>query len=205
MRIALIVEGKTERAFAPYLRESLVNRLSGNMPNLDFLPYDGRIPTADKLKRVVERLLANRAKPADHVIALTDVYTGSRPPDFVDATDAKNKMRQWVGPEPHFHPHAAQYDFEAWLIPYWPDIQRLAGHNRAAPSGNPETINHDNPPAHRIAEVFRTGSRGKAYVKARDAGRILRGKDLSTSISQCPELKSFINTILTVCGADAIP
>jgi len=113
-------------------------------------------------------------------------------------------MRDWVGDDERFHPHAAQYDFEAWLLSYWSEIQKLAGHNRAAPGSLPEQVNHDNPPAHRIKEIFRAGSRGKAYVKPRDASRILRGKDLLDSAQACPELKAFLNTILNLCGADAI-
>jgi hypothetical protein len=203
MKISIIVEGKTEKAFLPYLRDFLKNRLAGNMPKLDFFPYDGRIPKADKLRRVVENLMQG-GNPADHVIALTDVYTGTTPPDFTDAQDAKNKMSQWVGAEPRFHPHAAQYDFEAWLLPYWPTIQRLAKHNRASPGGNPEAVNHHNPPAYRIREIFEIGKCRDSYVKPRDAGRILRENDLSTAINQCSELKAFINTILSICGGAVI-
>jgi len=204
MKIALIVEGKTETAFLPHLRRFLQTRLEGNMPKLDPFPCDGRIPVKDKLKRVVQNLLSGR-NAADHVIALTDVYTGSRPPDFTDAPDAKNKMRRWVGDEPRFHPHAAQYDFEAWLLPYWPTIQKLAGHNQAAPGMNPEKINHENPPAHRIKAIFEAGQCRDSYVKPRDAGRILRDNDLSVSIAQCTELKAFLNTIISICSGTIIP
>ncbi|MCP4699339.1 MAG: DUF4276 family protein, partial [Gammaproteobacteria bacterium] len=65
----------------------------------------------------------------------------------------------WVGKEPRFHPHAAQYDFEAWLLPYWTTIQRLAGHNKTAPGGVPEAVNHNKPPAYHIKEIFRIGNR----------------------------------------------
>lgn len=204
MKIVLIVEGKTEKAFLPVLRDFLKNHLAGRLPNIDGFPYDGRIPTGDKLKRVVNDLLTYH-RPANHVIALTDVYTGSRPPDFQDAADAKRKMNQWVGNEPRFHPHAAQYDFEAWLLPYWPTIQRLAGHNRAAPTGNPETINHNNPPAHRIREIFGIGCCRDSYIKPRDAGRILRDNGLAVAVDQCSELKALVNTILSVCGGAVIP
>src|SRR5262249_51208612 len=114
MKIAIIVEGKTEQAFLPHLRAFLKTRLTGPMPKLDTVRYAGRVPKGEKLKRDVERLLTSGKEPADAVIALTDVYTGTTPPDFVDAADAKAKMRQWVGPDPRFHPHAAQHDFEAW-------------------------------------------------------------------------------------------
>lgn len=203
MKISIIVEGKTEKAFMPHLRVYLKKRLPADMPKLDPVPYDGRIPTEGKLKRVVENLLRG-SNAADYVIALTDVYTGTIPPDFQNAADAKAKMKNWVGNEPRFHPHAAQYDFEAWLLPYWPTIQKLAKHNKAAPGGNPEMVNHQNPPAHRIGEIFEIGGCRDSYVKPRDAARILRENDLSVAIGQCSELKAMINTILSLCGGAVI-
>jgi hypothetical protein len=204
MKIALIVEGKTERAFLPFLRKFLSSRLTGRMPNIDPFPYNGRIPAGDNLRKIVRNLLAG-PRAADLVIALTDVYTGSHPPDFANAADAKAKMQQWVGNEQRFHPHAAQYDFEAWLLPYWSTIQRLAGSNQACPSGNPENVDHGKPPSRRIEELFLTGSRGRRYVKARDVGRILRDNDLAMAVAQCSELKALVNTILQACGGQPIP
>jgi hypothetical protein len=173
------------------------------MPKLDFQPYHGRIPTKDKLRRIVENHISGK-DPADHVIALTDVYTGTTPPAFLDATDAKAKMRGWVGAEPRFHPHVALYDFEAWLLPFWPSIQRLARHNKTAPSGAPEMVNHNKPPSHYIEEIFEIGKSRDSYSKPRDANRILRDNDLSIAINQCPELRSFVNTILDVSGGTVI-
>lgn len=204
VKITFVVEGRTETAFVPFLREFLKSRLPGRMPRIDPIPYHGRIPTGQKLQRMVANSLSG-SKAADHVIALTDVYTGTQPPDFQNAADAKAKMRQWVGDEPRFHPHAAQYDFEAWLLPYWSKIQILAGHNKAAPSSKPEAVNHNNPPAYRIKEIFEIGECRDSYVKPRDAARILRENDLSVAIDQCLELKALINTILSVCGGVVIP
>jgi len=169
------------------------------MPNLDFFPYDGRIPKEEKLRRTVEGLLRNGRTPSDAVIALTDVYTGTN--DFADAADAKRKMRTWVGKNDQFHPHTAYYDFEAWLLPFWSDIQALAGHNKRAPAGRPETVNHNKPPSYHIREIFRIGQCRDDYSKPRDANRILRGKDLTVAANQCPELKAFLNTILKLSGS----
>jgi hypothetical protein len=200
MRIAILVEGKTETAFKPFLIAYLKTRLAGKMPKLDFVPYDGRIPTGDKLQRVVHNLLNDRKRPADAVIALTDVYTGSTPPDFPTAQDAKDKMRAWVGEEPKFYPHVALHDFEAWLLPYWDRIKQLTGSNRKPPGSNPEKVNHNKSPTYRLAEVFRTGSKTDSYVKTRDAGRILQGQDLSVALSACAELKAFVDRIISLCG-----
>jgi hypothetical protein len=165
-------------------------------------PYDGRIPKEGKLRRIVERLLSSGNPPADAVIALTDVYTGDE--EFRDAADAKSKMCSWAGPSSKFYPHAAQYDFEAWLLPYWDEIQRIAGHNRTAPPGPPELVNHGRPPSQHIAEIFRLGTYRNHYSKPRDANRILRGKDLAIAAAACPGLKAFLNTILALSGGEPL-
>jgi hypothetical protein len=199
VRIALLVEGKTEKAFRPHLLRFLESRLAGRMPRIAFRKFDGRIPKRENLRRVILGLLQNGPEPADAVIALTDVYTGSR--EFADADDAKRQMREWVGPETRFYPHVAQYDFEAWLIPFWEEIRRLAGSSRSAPSASPESINHDRPPSYYLQEIFRTGTHGRTYIKPRDANRILRNQDLLIAARECCELKAFLDTILTLCGA----
>ena len=198
MKITILVEGKTELAFKPHLTNFLAHRLAGRLPRIDPFPYNGRIPQGDDLRRKVETLLRVGQPPSDAVIALSDVYTGTR--EFLDAADAKRKMRDWVGPNDRFYPHVAQLDFEAWLLPFWGDIQRLAGHNRAAPAGPPESVNHNRPPSFHIKEIFRIGSCRDDYSKPRDANRILRGKDLAVAAAKCPELKAFLNTILGLCG-----
>ena len=68
MRIAIIVEGKTEVAFKRHLQDFLETRLAGQMPKLDFLPRDGALPTKDKLQRIVNRLLNDNRHPADTVV-----------------------------------------------------------------------------------------------------------------------------------------
>jgi len=151
VKIAILVEGATEAAFREKLREFLQTRLGKQMPRLKFIPQHGRIPKEGKLKNVVENLLTGN-NAYDAVIALTDVYTGTK--DFKDAAEAKDQMRVWVGNNPHFYPHTALHDFEAWLLPYWKTIQTLAKHNRSAPNGSPETVNHQKPPSYWIKEIF---------------------------------------------------
>ncbi|MEG4170384.1 MULTISPECIES: DUF4276 family protein [unclassified Microcoleus] len=199
VKIAIIVEGKTETAFMPILRKFLESRLQ-QMPKLDTKPQHGRIPKEDKLKRVVENFLGKDGY--DAVIALTDVYTGTK--DFKDAGDAKAQMKKWVGENPKFYPHAASHDFEAWLLPFWSKIQQISGGNRAVPSGSPELVNHNNPPCYRIKAIFEQGKR-RSYDKARDAKRILEGQNLMEAAAVCPELKAFLNTILSLCGGELIP
>jgi hypothetical protein len=202
VKIAILVEGDTERVFLPILRDFLSRQLAGRMPNLSGRPYDGRIPKGDKLRRIVEDLLTRRPT-CDAVIALTDVYTGTS--DFLDAADAKAKMAEWVGANGCFYPHVSQHDFEAWLLPYWPTIQRIARHNMRAPSGLPEQVNHNHPPASHIKKIFERGKCRDSYVKPRDALRILKENDLSVAIAACPELKALVNTIIRLSGGEILP
>ncbi|MBD1830306.1 DUF4276 family protein [Microcoleus vaginatus GB1-A2] len=199
MKIAILVEGATEMAFREKLREFLQSRLQ-KMPKLRFIPQDGGIPKEGKLKRIVENLLNNDGYNA--VIALTDVYTGKA--DFKDANDAKEKMMTWVDNNPNFYPHTALHDFEAWLLPYWPTIQKLAKHNLSAPSGSPETVNHQKPPSYWIKEIFRTGKCRKDYDKVSDGKAILKNNDLMIAIKDCPELKAFVYRIISLCDEEKI-
>ena len=200
MKIAILVEGATEAAFKKKLREFLQSRLEQKMPKLHFIKQDDPIPKEEKLKKIVENLLDNNGYHA--VIALTDVYTGKQ--DFQDANDAKDKMRRWVDNNPNFYPHTALHDFEAWLLPYWTTIQKLAKHNRSAPRGLPETVNHQQPPSYWIREIFSSGTRRKDYNKVIDGVAILKKNDLMIAIQACPELKAFVNRIISLCDEEKI-
>ena len=200
MKIAILVEGATEVAFREKLREFLQSRLEQKMPKLHFIKQNDPIPKGEKLKRLVEKLLDNDGY--DAVIALTDVYTGTQ--DFQDANDAKDKMMRWVDKNPKFYPHTALHDFEAWLLPYWTTIQKLAKHNRSAPSGSPETVNHQKPPSYWIKEIFSTGQCRRDYNKVIDGVAILKDNDLMIAIKACPELKAFVNRIISLCDENQI-
>lgn len=172
------------------------------MPKLKFISCQGRIHKEKKLRLVVENLLTGR-DAHDAVIALTDVYTGTK--DFKDAADAKAQMKKWVGNNPQFYPHVAQHDFEAWLLPFWDRIQELAKYKKSPPSGKPEQVNHHKPPSKHIQEIFEIGKCRDSYSKTRDAPRILKDQDLMKAVTVCPELKAFVNTILLLCKEDLIP
>lgn len=199
MRITIICEGKTEQAFKDSLHTFLKPLLPGKMPAIRFDVHHGAIPSRGKLQRVVSTLLNAGANKSDAVIGLTDVY-----PEFADAADAKQKMLEWVGAEPAFYAHVALHDFEAWLLPFWDRIQKLAGRDAAPFGANPEKINHNNPPAHRIARIFEAGTCRDSYNKPRDAKRILSGADLRSAIDACGELKAFVNTILKLCDPSKV-
>ena len=55
--IVVLVEGATEKALFPAIREFLAPRLPAGMPKLIPSPCDGRLPTGEKLCRRVRHLL----------------------------------------------------------------------------------------------------------------------------------------------------
>lgn len=195
MKIVIICEGRTEKAFEESLRGFLRSRIPREkMPRLKFDMHHGAVPTGSKLAEVVRVLLESGPDPADAVIALTDVY-----PQYTDANDARAKLRAALPDEKRFHAHVALHDFEAWLLPYWDRIRRLARVNQKPPGPKPEKVNHNNPPAHRLKQLFQSRASRDSYSKPRDAKRILKDADLMIAIDACPELKAFVNTILRLC------
>lgn len=202
MKIVIMVEGATERAFKPKLLEFLQQHFGSSgylkrRPKLVFWPYDHGVPVGDLLAKEVGLHLSGK-DPADHVIWLTDVYPPSE--RWRTSDQAKAAARTWVGEEPRFHPHTAAHDFEAWLLPYWDRIQRHSGSNLKAPAGDPESVNHSTPPSRRINEAYEKGKHKRRYQKTKDPQAILRGADLMVAVRACPELKAFVTTILTLSG-----
>ncbi|MEC4813051.1 MAG: hypothetical protein SAK29_07230 [Scytonema sp. PMC 1069.18] len=49
------------------------------------------------------------------------------------------------------------------------------------------------------------GKCNRSYSKTRDAASILRKNNLMDAIHLCPELKAFVNTILSLCQSELIP
>lgn len=188
IKIGLLVEGKTEKVFLEPLRNHLRKELQGSMPKLTTLNKNGLVPRGDALANIVQQLLSE----CDYVIVLTDVYTGQR--SFKDADDAKKQLTQESGNHQRCFVHAAQYEFEAWLLPYWSRVQQIARTKKAVPGKHPEKVNHDRPPSVHLSEAFKSSPTG-CFVKVRDAARIIRDQDLQIAIDACPELKAFVDRI----------
>jgi hypothetical protein len=90
VRIAILVEGDTEKAFLPSLQAFLSRHLAGRMPRLSVRPYDGRIPKGDKLRRIVEDLLTKRP-PA---VCIKEIFERGRCRDsYIKPRDALRILR----------------------------------------------------------------------------------------------------------------
>ena len=173
------------------------------MPKLVARPLNSNIPPRHELIKMVRALLQDGS---NHVIILTDV---KGPNKFKDAQDAIAQIESSLGglrePNNQVFVHAAQYELEAWLIPFWPQIQKLAQSQRQKPTPRPEQINNQNPPSKLLGELWRTGGRkSKSYNKVLHLPKILKGQDLEHASKECPTLKSFLNRLLTLSGAPAL-
>ncbi len=102
-----------------------------------------------------------------------------------------------------FYAHAAQYDVEAWLLPYWDDICRRVGAQQNSPGNHPEQVNGVKPPSYRLREYYQRGRR--EYTKTLEMPAILEGKDLMIAATACPELKSLLNTLLSLSNLPLLP
>ncbi|MHB8618581.1 MAG: DUF4276 family protein [Chloroflexota bacterium] len=195
------MEGKTETAFKTALKRFLDRRCEvegRGLVRLQTREMDSRLLIADK---VTAMIMGNLADPEVlGVVALIDVVSSGRPRQFKDAAEAIAFLQRCGPPDDsRYQAHAAQYDFEAWLLPFWADISRkVLGKVRPAPGGNPEEVNHEHPPSQHLARLYREAGRG--YDKPRDARAILEGKDLTLSAARCPQLKAFLNTLLRLAG-----
>jgi hypothetical protein len=135
------------------------------------------------------------------VVALIDVF-----PNHADAGTAKAALVEKAGNAANFYAHAAQYDVEAWLLPFWGDICRRVGVTQQAPGNHPEQVDQNTPPSYHLKELYRLAKpKPRKYVKTTEMYAILRNKDLLTIASQCTEFKAFVNTLLTLSELTPLP
>ena len=195
MTIVLLVEGQTETALREHLKRFLDDRATaGGRPKTALRTKDIMTLNPGKLRGRIRLELGQPEVTA--VVGLIDVY-----PRFLSASEAKVFLRETAGNDPHFYAHAAQFEVEAWLLPYWESIcARLGTARQAAPGPRPEQVDHEKPPSHHLKELYRLVKPCRKYIKTQEMAAILRGKDLTVPANQCPEFKALLNTLLDLSG-----
>jgi hypothetical protein len=206
MKIVVLCEGETEAAFRDALLafveqckiesgvDSLRNRIA-------FRKRDKAVPSGEKLYRIVENILAEGDVKA--VVVLKDMYPEYR---NISPSEARNNIMKDLTGLPNVFAAVARHDFEACLLPFWSEIQRRTGRNTAPLSSQPEDINDNAPPAHRLSELYQAAHpHPKKYKKPSEAKAILHGKDLRISAAKCPEFKHFLNIILRLSDLPELP
>ena len=201
--IVLLVEGKTENAMKSILKQFLDMRCeAAGRPKvrLSTRPLDSRLLKEKVVKDQVTMNL-KRASVVG-VVALIDVVCSGRDRQFDSAEAAIQFLSNMAPGEERYRAHAAQYDFEAWLLPYWDAITAKLRVKKQSPGSNPETVNHNHPPSWHLRDLYRKAKLD--YNKPRDALAILTGKDLLVSADKCRQFKSFLNSLLYLAGCDML-
>lgn len=199
MIIVLLVEGKTEAALKRHLKRFLDGRAEAEEhPKVALRTKDVMTLSESRLRRRIRLELS--AAQVSAVIGLIDVY-----PNFASAKEAKDFLRRAADGNPDFFAHAAQYEVEAWLLPYWEAICNRVGVDRAAPGAQPEQVDLIHPPSHRLEALYRLARPRRKYIKTIEMAAILQGKDLTIAANLCPEFKSLLNTLLSLGGLELLP
>jgi hypothetical protein len=202
VKIVVLCEGKTEAAIKNGLRE-VVHRRTGQVDRIGIktIQLKGHMH-GEKFMRLAQRYLEDAENIG--VVALTDVY-----PNHKDAIDAKTKLKELVANlagVDKFRPHAAQYEIEAWLMPFWDEVARDLGVNKKKPGANPEEINNEKPPSKHLQELFGLCKQPKTkYEKVIDGPKWLTADRLEQAAKSCPELKAFLNSLIEFAGGEIIP
>jgi hypothetical protein len=193
--IVLLVEGDTETALKQHLKRFLDERATAaGHPKVALRTKDMMSPSLGKLRGRIRLELHDQKVTA--VVGLIDVY-----PEFASAQEAKEFLRDAAENNPRFYAHAAQYEVEAWLLPYWDSICQRLKVQKKVPGQNPELVNHVRPPSEHLKELYRLAkTRPRKYIKTTEMNAILRGKDLTIAANQCPEFKALLNTLLQLGG-----
>ena len=199
MKIVLLCEGRTEKALQKEFKRHLdayAHMRNGPRVGLAVLPVEHRV---DNCVELVRRL-NHHAKQADvlGVVALADVY-----PCYTSAEEVKEALRRCVEGSPHqdrFHAHAAQFEVEAWLLPFWEDIAKRLEVKAKPPGAKPEEVDSEKPPSRHLKELFARAR--EKYEKPIDAAKILNGR-IEKAAEHCPQLKSLLETLCRLCDAAA--
>jgi len=198
MKIVVICEGATEAALMQGLRDFVQSRaVHEKRVGVSSRSLDG--PT---IRRKLDRVARNLLEQDDvvGVVALSDVH-----PYYKNAKETKDALRRCAGSadkNPNFRAHAAQFEVEAWILPFWDEIAKHLSVNAASPGANPEQVNGQKPPSHHFKELYRRAKR--EFDKVLDGPRWLKSERLASAAGHCPELKSFLNSLLELAGADKL-
>jgi Domain of unknown function (DUF4276) len=193
LTIVLLVEGATEIALKRKLKEFLDQRaqdLGRPRAALQIRKFKGL--NREALGRQIKLELQSPAVKA--VVGLIDVFPQFKHADAAAAKRFLMEAARNAGVTQGFYAHAAQYDVEAWVLPYWNDICLRVGIQQGSPGHNPEQVDGVKPPSYRLRELYQRAKH--EYTKTLEMPAILEGKDLMIAANTCPELKGLLNTLL---------
>ena len=195
MRIVLLCEGTSELALKGALKTFLdewCEQRGLKRVKIAIKPFE-HSPNCKEIQRHLAR--HGQDPEVAGVIALTDVY-----PNFPNAGKAKDFLTGCAKDSPYkdiFVAHAAQYEFEAWLLPFWRDICGRLKVSAKEPGANYEQVDDQKPPSHHLKELYSRAWR--KYDKVAEATMILKRHPIEKAAESCPELQALLETLRKLC------
>ncbi len=199
-RIALFVEGDTERTLPKFFSKWLAAQLPGTSRiGITAVKFQGVSDFLDEMPKKVELHLDGGR--ANVVVGLVDLY--GIPKDRIDLSkhaaisQKVSAARQYIQSlvptrfSKRFFQHFAVHEVEAWLLAYpdkWPAKVRSQITKRP-----PEEVNFNEPPAKFLKRVL-----GRKYKKTVAARKLFPTVDPQTAIDKCPYLKLLTDDLLRI-------
>jgi len=199
VRIVLYVEGDTERSLPEFFARWLNPKLQEAI-QIRSVVFHG---VGNYLKEFSSRAKLDLTVPqVKAIFGLIDFFGSTLP--YPDGTTrekyawAKRELEARVD-HPRFRQHFAVHDTEAWLlsdtqifpreiVPHLPRTQ------------NPESINFQHPPSHRLKTIYHQRMNRK-YEKPIEGSSLFRKLDPELACARCPHLKLLLEDILLLAAA----
>lgn len=199
-RIALFVEGDSERALPQFFHKWLNSKLP-NMSSVGIhaVKFQGVSEFLYDLPTKIDLYLTERK--ANFVVGLVDLY--GIPSNQINLSNhrttaakvvaARKHVRGLVAPKfrDRFRQHFAVHEVEAWLLAYpheWPTHVRNQIQKRP-----PEQVNFNEPPAKLLKRLL-----GTRYKKTVYAKKLFPKVDPQIAIAKCPFLKLLADDLLRI-------
>jgi Domain of unknown function (DUF4276) len=196
VKIALYVEGYTERALSSFLKRWLDQKLA---QRVDIRPvrFSGSGDYQKTFARRANKDLAESDLIA--VIGLLDLY-GVRL-DFPKGLSTNLKC-DWAKAElerqgpPRFKQHFAVHETEAWLLSDPSIFAGPIGRRLESYQANPESVDLQEPPSKLLKRVYAT--EGRDYQKVTEGSKLLSKLDPGVAYAKCPHLRMLLDDMLTL-------
>jgi hypothetical protein len=200
-RIALFLEGETERSLPPFIHRWLDPQLpAGRKVGITPVKFHGVSNYLDDLPKKVKSYLDDGR--ANLVVGLVDLY--GIPADRVDLSRhaavrdkivaARDYMRGLVPKEcrDRFRQHFAVHEVEAWLLAYPEELSKEKEIQAQIKKRPPEQVNFNEPPAKFLKGILHK------YKKTVTAMNLFPKVDPQIAIDKCPYLKQFMEDLLSL-------
>ncbi|MCI0640789.1 MAG: DUF4276 family protein [Gemmataceae bacterium] len=200
-RIALFLEGETERALPPFIHRWVDPQLpEGKKVGITPVKFQGVSNYLDDLSKKVGLYLENGR--ADFVVGLVDLY--GIPKERIDLSRhatikdkivaARGYIRNLVPKQyrDRFRQHFAVHEVEAWLLAYPKELSSEKEAQAQIKKRSPEEVNFKEPPAEFLRRILR------GYKKTTTARNLFPRVDPQIAIDKCPYLKRFMDDLLAL-------